>query len=454
MTPVPPVRWRRRALVLLTLLAAIAALLTMSMQRVKLGAQAYLFGYPLVVMDVTHSSARQTLGPDNQLLRVRRFPDASFRDVVRPNVDTLYTTAFIDTSAGPWVFTLPPNSPRYEVMPFMDAWTHVFAAPGARTTGVQGGHFLLVGPQWQGGTPQGMTLLRAPTQLVWLIGRTQTNGAADYPLVHGLQDGISLQPLNGAAAQQVQQKANGEYLPPAQQMQQMDTPRFFERLAALMQVNPPKQQDSPMLEQLAALGVAPGQPVHWNFWQRWCMDLGRHLADRKVANELRQPRNLVRGWSTPPANLGDYGTDYTTRAAVAMVGLGANLPVDALYPSARVDATGQALNGQYRYRLHFPADALPPARAFWSVTAYGADEFLIANPINRYALGDRDKLSRNPDGSLDLWVQAQPPASDAQRANWLPVRAGDAFVLVARLYWPKPEAISGAWGMPGVERLD
>jgi hypothetical protein len=136
-----------------------------------------------------------------------------------------------------------------------------------------------------------------------------------------------------------------------------------------------------------------------------------------------------------------------------MVGLGANLPADAMYPNTRVDSRGAALDGRHRYRLRFLAGELPPVRAFWSITAYGPDEFLIANPLNRHALGDRDPLVFNADGSLDLWIQAEPP-EPARRSNWLPVKAGEPFLLNARLYWPKEAALDGHWGMPAVERID
>lgn len=236
-------------------------------------------------------------------------------------------------------------------------------------------------------------------------------------------------------------------------MKTMDTPAFFTRLATLMVNNPPSPADGPMRVKLERLGLAPGRPPQWGWLDRMAVSLGRWLADWTVARELRKPRDLVRGWSTPPAILGDYGTYYNTRAVVAMVGLGANLPADAMYPNTQVDSRGEALNGAHRYRLHFDAKGLPPVRAFWSVTAYGADDFLIDNPLHRHALGDRDPLVYNADGSLDLLIQAGNPGG-AMQANWLPVKADAPFLLNARLYWPRPEALSGAWGMPGVERLD
>lgn len=233
----------------------------------------------------------------------------------------------------------------------------------------------------------------------------------------------------------------------------MDVQTFFNRLATLMVSNPPRQADGPMLVKLNRIGVRPGQPPEWTLLERWGVALGRQLADWKVQQELRQPREGVNGWSTPPMILGNYGTFYNTRAVVAMVGLGANLPADAMYPSATTDAQGKPLHGRHRYRLHFERHQLPPVHAFWSVTAYGADDFLIDNPLNRHALGDRDALAFNADGSLDLWVQADAPTAD-KVSNWLPVNASAPFVLTARLYWPKPEALEGRWHMPAVLRDD
>ena len=451
--------WLKRGLLALGLLAALgAAALYARAEHIVLGAEGFMFGYPLVIMDLTRAGSEASVGPPNQLKRVRAFPDAGFREVVRPNVDTLYTSAFIDMAQGPFVFEMPPQSLRYELMPFMDAWTNVFAAPGTRTLGDQGGRFLLAGPGWTGTVPAGLQLLRAPTRMVWLIGRTQTRGVADYATVHRLQDGIRLRTLAHWQADvdppaPAWQPAATRAPPPMQQMGAMGSEEFFARLATLMVDNPPAAADAPMLAKLARIGVAPGQPPAWDPLDRMAVRLGRRVAERRVQRELAQPRDGVNGWSTPPALLGDYGTHYNIRAVVAMVGLGANLPADATYPNTRVDGEGRPLYGSHRYRLHFAAGQLPPVRAFWSLTAYGADDFLIANPLNRHALGDRDPLVFNADGSLDLWVQAAPPPAE-HRANWLPVKAGEPFVLNARLYWPKAVALDGRWHMPPVQRVD
>jgi hypothetical protein len=453
--------WRRRiqrSLAWLLLPALLAGgVAYWKAEFIVLGAEGYVFGYPLVIMDVTRQNAALTLGPPNVLRRVRQFPDAHFKDVVRPNVDTLYSTAFIDLTPGPLVWEMQANDLRYEVMPFMDAWTNVFASPGTRTTGTQGGRYLIAGPTWQGTTPANMTLLRAPTHMVWLIGRTQTQGIADYPLVHRLQDGLQLSPLHPRSDAAVAPLANAQtpqaqHLAPIVQMQRMATRDFYDRLTHLMVANPPAAADAPMLRKLERIGVTPGHAVSWSRLDSMAVSLGRWIADFKIAQELKKPRDLVNGWSTPPRILGQYGTAYNIRAVVAMIGLGANLPEDAMYPSTQVDSTGATLNGSHDYRLHFAADQMPPVKAFWSVTAYGQDDFLIDNSAQRYAVGSLSSMARNADGSMDILIQPQPPEG-AMRNNWLPVQAGSPFLLNARLYWPKSETLEGRWHLPAIERV-
>ena len=449
----------------LVLVALVAAMLLVMKDKIMLGAEAYLYGYPLVIMETTRLQSAKYIGPENQLRMVRQFPNAQFKDVVRPNVDTLYTTAFISMKEGPWVFEMPANDKRYELMPFMDAWTNVFASPGTRTTGNQGANYLLAGPEWDGQVPKGMTLLKSPTDMVWLIGRTQTNGAADFETVHALQNRLRLTkwatPENTTSANTDSKKdAKPDWqvslepsLAPVAQMKALSTPEFFNRLMQLMVSHPASKEDAPLIERLAQLEIKPGQAVHLSWSNALSFSLGRWIANQRVMKTLNT-KAQDGSWSYPPLNLGRYGTDYNTRAAVAMVGLGANLPEDAMYPNTALDHQGQALNGKHRYRLHFAANALPPVKAFWSITAYGADEFLIDNPMQRFAIGDRDPLVFNADGSLDLWVQATPPSQKEAAANWLPVQMGAPFLLNARLYWPEDKALNGQWKMPVVERLN
>ncbi|NKF23521.1 DUF1254 domain-containing protein [Solimonas marina] len=450
------------------IVVAIGATLAIKASFIKTAAEAYLFGYPLVITDVTRVASDAFVEPENVLFRKRRFPDPKFHGVARPNVDTLYTNAFIDMNDGPFVFSMAQNTERYNLMPLLDGWTNVFASLGTRTYGTAAATYLIAGPKWHGQVPDGMKLVQSPTRIVWLIGRTQTNGKDDYPLVHKIQDGIHLvklsdwlaHPDDPTAAEPRSDDTDPETrpgaklpTPPIEQVRQMSAEVFFTRLAALMVDNPPAAIDAPMMARLAGIGIAPGQAPQWGLIDRLCANLGRKLADHKVAVAQRQPRATVDGWWTPPASLGVYGTDYPMRAVVAMVGLGANQPADAMYPNTDEDLDGQKLDGSHSYHMHFAAGALPPVDAFWSITAYGPDDFLIPNDEHRYAIRDRDALSFNADGSLDLYFGPTLPTG-APESNWLPVKRGEHFLLNARLYWPKASALNGSWHLPPVRRMD
>lgn len=452
----PRTLWRR-----LLLLGVLAALLSGSLawsQRETLGlaARGYVFGYPLVLADLTRHDFVSDIAPANRLLHMPAFPDADYRVFVRPNVDTLYTQAWLDLDAGPWVFEVPASQ-RYLLMQFLDAWSNVFASLGSRTLGSQGGGFLLVGPHWDGQVPAGLTLLRSPTRLAWLLGRIQTNGKADYPSVHAIQAGVRLRSL-----QDWQQGSASPALPfampqssrpsPLYQMRALSAEDFFARLATLLQDNPAAPADSAAVAELRQLGVRAGAAPQWNWLQRQAVRLGIWLAGREMQRALQDPQGLVNGWREAPLHIGDYGTDYGLRAVVAMVGFGANLAADAIYPNANLDGQGQPLQGGRRYRLHFAASELPPARAFWSVTAYDGDGYLIANPQGRYALGDRDPLRYNADGSLDLWLQHEAPVAELQ-GNWLPIPPSGPFSLTGRIYLPERRLLDGQWHMPAIERL-
>ncbi|MEU8619150.1 DUF1254 domain-containing protein [Streptomyces sp. NPDC048623] len=425
-------------------------------------AEAYVFAYPLVTMELTR---RQMTTPGaavpgsaapNTFAHLPVTPDASFEGVVSPNADTLYSLAWLDLSAGPVRLSVPETRGRYFLLPLYDAWTNVFACPGSRTTGSAAGEFAVVGPGWRGELPDGVERIDAPTSMVAIIGRTQVNGASDYPVVHAVQAGYRLTPLtDGATA-----AANADSGPvdlvtaPVDQVAALDPATFFAMTAHLMAANPAKADDAPMVEGLARLGVVPGMPFDWDSLspetqQAVTEGAAEGLAQIQAAG--RKPRARVRdGWMTA-FEIGAYGTDYLQRAAVTLVGLGANLPQDAVYPMCRVDADGEPLHGDNRYQLHFPADGLPPVNAFWSLTMYNDRQFFVDNPIDRYAIGDRDALRFNADGSLTLLIQHTAPAEGLE-SNWLPAPEG-SFNLMLRLFWPRPEVLGGTWHAPAVHRV-
>ncbi|HVP29429.1 MAG TPA: DUF1254 domain-containing protein [Myxococcota bacterium] len=425
----------------------------------KLGEEVYLYAYPLVLMDVSRA-VMTAKTPANAFDSMRRFPDASSTDVVSPNADTLSSSAWLDLSHEPVVLSVPDMGKRYYLMPLLDAWTNVFSSPGTRTTGERKADFAIVGPRWKGKLPADVTPIHAPTEMVWLIGRTQTNGASDYGAVSALQDQIRLTPLSAWGKPGAAPAAKPDPTPsgvdtksaPVDQVADMDAPAFFARFASLLHANPPAPADAPMIRKLEELGIVAGKPYDLASLgpeNARAVSEGAEAAQISLAAAMHGggDEKSDSGW-TSRRNLGRYGTDYGLRAGTAWFGLGANLPEDAIYASTRADAAGQPLDGSHRYVLHFAKGGLPPARAFWSLTLYDDQQHFVANPIDRYAIGDRDPLAFAPDGALDLYVQAASPGKEKE-SNWLPAPEG-SFQLVLRVYWPKQEMIDGKWKPPGV----
>ena len=422
--------------------------------------RAVAYGLPLMIMAATMKKAtnvRHPLGmaaPLNQFANPREYPSAQFRQVVRANVDTLYSSAFLDLTREPLVLSVPDTQGRYYLLPMFDAWTNVFASPGARTTGTRAGQFVITGPAWSGALPAGMRELKAPTNLVWILGRTQTNGPADYPAVHAIQDGYQLLPLSacGRSDTAVQGRVDpilDMQVPPVEQVQGMSTAQYLDELAWLLKLNPPPAADAPVLAELAKIGVVAGEKFDpGKLDPQFAEGLAGAVAvalDR-LQDAARQTGSPVNGWRIPTAFLGNYGTNYRARAIIALIAFGANLPADAVYPTTFVDADGNPLNAANRYRLHFEPGLTPPVRAFWSVTLYDAHSFFVANALNRYALSSWMPLKRNVDGSLDLYIQPDSPGKDLE-ANWLPAASGD-FNLTLRMYWTSvapPSILDGSW---------
>jgi hypothetical protein len=355
---------------------------------------------------------------------------------------------------------------RFFQLPVYDMWTDAFASPGQRTTGSEPGQWALVPPGWSGRLPEGVDAIQAPTSWLWIIGRTQTNGPADYGAVHAIQDGYLLTPLSewgGGAVAQVAPEAGpvpdpdtvaddiDRDTPPLQQLATLSSPAFFDRALALLAVHPPHLTDWSLVARMARIGLVPGagfgdlDPAV----QKALVDVPAG-AQAVMAQALPRLANVVNGWQVNIDTMGVYGNSYVKRAIVAMVGLGANAAEDALYPLLQTDAAGQRMRGELDYVIHFEADGLPPVDAFWSVTMYDGKGFPVANPLDRFALGDRDDLSFNPDGSLDLYLQPSSPGPGLE-SNWLPSPEGPIGVTM-RLYAPRPEALDGTWSPPPVVR--
>lgn len=431
----------------------------------QIAVEAYHYLYPLVIMDVSRRQMTNIepgkmigRGPMNTFSHMRAFPPADFREVVRPNFDTLYSSAWLDLTDGPVVVSTPDTGDRYYLLPMLDMWTDVFASPGKRTTGTTPADFAVVPPRWEGTLPSGMARIESPTPFVWIIGRTQTNGAKDYDAVHRVQDGYRLTPLRswGMPAQPRSVSIDPVIdmtTPPLVQVATMTGKEFFELAARLLEQNAPHLTDQPVIARMRRLGIVPTKPFRADEAApvvRQAIDKAPEVGLEQMRAALPRIAKVVNTWQMNTETIGVYGNAYLKRAVIAMAGLGANVPEDAIYPINLGDADGQPLDGKHRYVIRFEKNQLPPVDAFWSVTPYDADGFPVANAINRLAIGDRDALVTNADGSLELFLQHASPGA-AREPNWLPVPKG-GFNLTMRLYSPRAAAIDGAWSPPPVRR--
>jgi hypothetical protein len=429
----------------------------------RAASDAYVYGYPLVTMEMTRrlltnvAQVEGTRGPMGQVIKMRAYPDASFRDVTAPNADTLYTTSFFDVGDEPWVLSVPDMKGRYFLLPFLDGWTNVFSVPGSRTTGTQAQTFAITGPGWSGVVPEGLTQLKSPTAIVWHLGRIYCTGTPeDYAEVHALQDAFKLQPLStwgkdytppdGKVDPAIDMKK-----PVRDQVNGLSTVEFFTLLADLMKRNPPAPADAPALERFKAIGLIPGQGFDGKALDsRWDRLLPQLSYDRIMLHAMSLKRE--NGWLFT-TKTGLYATNYLQRAFITAVGLGANRPQDAVYPMSQRASLLEAYEGENTYTLRFEKGQLPPVRGFWSLTMYDEQVFFVANPINRYSMSLRTNPKFESDGSLVILIQNENPGPDKE-ANWLPAPKGK-FHLMLRLYWPdenEPSILDGSWVVPAVKR--
>ena len=431
-----------------------------------IGVDAYLYFYPLVTMDITRKQSVNIepgkelgKGPMNMFVNVPAYPPADYKVVVRPNFDTLYSVAWLDLTKDAQVVSAPDTDGRFYLLPMLDMWSDVFASPGWRTTGTKAANFLVTPPGWSGTVPEGFTRLAAPTPYIWVIGRTKTDGAADYPAVHKIQAGYKVTPLSrwGKTPEPVTVTIDPSVdmkTPPKTQVDTMPADKYFTYAAELLKLHPPHTTDQPIIAQMKRIGIEPGKSFDFAKLDpavKKALESVPEEAQRLMTWKVATLARVVNGWSMNTDTMGVYGNYYLKRAMVAQLGLGANLPEDAIYPLNLFDDTGKPLDGANKYTLHFDKGATPPVNAFWSITLYDSEGFQVANVLNRFAVSSYMPFKTNADGSLDLYFQNESPGKDKE-ANWLPAPKGP-FNVCMRLYGPKTEALTGRWNPPPVVRV-
>ena len=448
---------------------------TTEQEAQAIGVDAYLYFYSLITMDITRQQISNTEpgkgfgGPMNSFVNIPAYPAADMKTVVRPNFDTLYSSAWLDLTKEPVVVSVPDTAGRYYLLPMLDMWTDVFASPGWRTTGTEAGNFVVAPPGWRPDLrdrlieefklPKDAQRIDAPTPYVWIIGRTKTDGPSDYAAVNKIQAGFKITPLSqwGKTPEPIQVKIDPSIdmkTPPKVQVDTMSADKYFAYAAELMKLQPPHLTDQPIIARMKRIGIEPGQSFDIDKADpvvKKALKAVPKIAQKLMEWKVPTLARVANGWSMNTDTMGVYGNYYLKRAIIAQLGLGANLPEDAIYPLNLGDESGKPLDGANKYAIHFDKVTIPPVNAFWSITLYDQQGFQVANSLNRFAVSSWMPFQFNPDGSLDLYFQNESPGAEKE-ANWLPAPKG-AFNLCLRLYAPKSEALTGKWNPPPVMKV-
>ncbi len=432
-----------------------------------LAAEAFIYGFPLVFdLEEVERFTREGMGvlppaPMNEFSHATELagPDVKF---VTINNDTVYSIAQVDVGAGPVRLDVPDAAGRYYVLQFVDAWTDNFAYVGHRATGTEAGTYLLVLPDWQGDAPEGATVIRFPTRIASIVGRWAVDGEDDLPAVRDLQSRLKLTP-EGSGYEGLPRPEGG--VP--------EELEFFEKLRVWVQAFPPAERDRSVQERFSSLGIFESDSPYLDADAALAAALreglkgGRKKMEYALEHGASPEQN---GWKLtyhafdynldffevgalddPKWKIEDPKLRYVERALAARGGLWGNHGYEAAYAMVYDDGDGDALDGSHAYELRLTED--PPCGAFWSVTMYDTpDFFLVANPINRYSIGDRTPgLVRGEDGSLTIHMQHDEPTDPTARANWLPTPAG-AFRPILRIYEPADAVFDGGYELPPIVR--
>jgi hypothetical protein len=434
----------------------------------RIAEEAYIYAFPMLMgyrfafASFLTPGLPSYRGPANAIHGKAATFDHTFKDVITPNADTPYSMAMLDLRAEPVVIQVPPVTDRYYVLQFEDLYGCNVHFVGSRATGSSAGTYLAVGPGWDGEAGDAFDgLLPFETDLVFVIGRTQLLGADDVPALAKVMDGYKVQTLSAYRGQSSPAAQPVEW--PIWHDEASRDERFIGYLNFLLSFcQPVHPSEADLMARFAQIGIGAGLPFDANALGdevREAIRAGVAAARGTMAAKTSTIMQKVNGWMSSDV-FGTrewYGGDYMLRAVAAMAGWGGNDVIEAIYPTAREDASGESLDGAHRYQITFTT--LPPAKAFWSVTMYDTSYddtagYLVENPINRYLVNSTTEgLVYGDDGSLTITIQREQPQEAAEKANWLPPPEGP-FYLVMRIYWPEQAALDGTWTPPPVVRMD
>lgn len=421
---------------------------------------AYMFTFPLVLLDATKIKTTNTVeatnkqAPENQLIHARKLADADSKDVVTPNVDTIYSQAFLNLEDTAMVYKTPPAEDRFCTTELLDAYTNCEAILYA--SGVK---FLLTGPGFEGEVPEEMDEIPVSTNTVWLLTRTEVKDADDLENIYALQEQMELVPLDVYLSGEDYEPQEGSFdeennFVPIEHVLGMGIKEYFDKANELLEKNPPAKEDADMMARIAGAGIGPGMQFDEGILPEGAQQKWQGMLDSFDENMLKKSAQFIKkmgAWTYTGEPIAEFGTEYAYRALIAKEGLGANPVYVAIYPKAATDDDGDALDGSDAYVIHFESDGFPPLLedGFWSITAYGEDDFLIDNELNKYSISDRSDFTLNEDGSLDIFVQPDAPTDESMQKNWLPVKEG-RFHVYLRIYMPDTQALAEGWTAPSI----
>lgn len=434
---------------------------------------AYIYGYPLVenyriqYAYFVDESGSQYKGPWNEVINIGRVFTPKDTAIQTPNSDTPYSFVGADLRAEPIVLTVPKiDEKRYYSLQFIDWYTFNFAYVGTRTTGNDGGTYLLAGPGWQGDKPTGVDkIIQAETEFVFVGYRTQLFDPADIDHVRAIQAGYKATPLSeflGAKdgnAATMERATPANFIAPLTQTEERTDLRFFDILNVVLNYAPTPPEEEELRARFAKINIGGDKNFDPSAFSSEVQEaIGQGMKDAWAEYDKFKKTKIDTGEVTS----GDmFGTRkfidgrWMYRMAGTIMGIYANSKQEAMYPLLTVDSKGQLLNGQNQYTLTFKAGEFPPANAFWSVTMYDLPQsLLVANPINRYLINSPmlPALKKAANGNLTIYIQNESPGPD-KAANWLPApKAG--FWIPIRIYWPKEAALDGTWKAPAIERVE
>lgn len=426
--------------------------------------EAYLYFYPLVLTDITKRQLFLRTRIDredptaNQFQHARETATDKWRSVVRPNVDTLFSSAWADLSCGPLVLTLPPSGGRYHMFQMMDMWTDTYAVVGSRTIGDRGVKALLVGPDWDSTeTGDTETIIKCPTTTTWIVGRTYTFGGDDNMEATEFLENTSLVAVGGSPFPRTDSQfvELNPRIDPVAQVDALTAAQFFEYASELLLREGAHGSDGSVRLRLREIGFDFREQFLFSRQTpevQSAMTDAVHRTRDQLGTSLTGSQKTFDCWTMSHGSIGYYGNDYLGRAATARWGIGANPPEDAVYITSTGDSSGAVTHGSRTYRMHFEPGELPPAHAFWSITAYGEGTFLIPNEMGRFGIRSKDPITFNQDGSLDVYSGPVRP-DDCPESNWIPTVDSSLDFLI-RLYSPAAKFTEGRWTPPVIQRLN